>query len=249
MKRRPQLALVLTAILVLVCRCDNGGRIIGHVDGGSTICNEYSVYFEADAPSNTVYVCPLTCPNGDKVSFEIWSFVELRNMTAAQAQEKYCPVIPDSTEDPTEPPPTEPPATDPPPIVYPPILTGEVVSCNLNSLKISLRLLPGVDPSTLPEYDLLFNGQPLVCTPSPSSADLLECKLPASIVFPATLAVTRAGDRISEFPFDHSVCTVEDTSGGGGNNNDDDEGDEGDEDNPDEGSNPDCQADPSQPGC
>ncbi len=196
--KRPQLALVLTALLVIVCR---GPQYDAPLLGPG--CVVYGTYLRGGqlfgAPE---YSCPITCPDGSTVIADGTDddhYDDIQEIGLAQ-----CPA-PAITAT----------ATFPPQAVLPtstvtatpqPLLNGEVSACNLVDRYINLALNPQASAISSSDVEVTIGGQPVRCEIPSSNKNILSCSLPQGQTFPAQVIINVDGHLTDTFSYDGSDC-------------------------------------------
>jgi hypothetical protein len=213
-RKHKALWLVLTALLVVVCRCDGSRFNLTTQDNQTIAC---ASYIEATSSIQSGKQCIIPCP-GYGVPYDITTDADIQNFTLAELSAKVCnpqqanipePVA-SSTDEPTEEPTAPPtdPATDPAPLK--PYLTGAALSCNRTQRFVNFAIDPAVTDLNPAGLSVTFNNTPVNCTPiANAQPSVLSCSYPASMTFPIQVLVDLNGVTINNFTFDGGICTSE----------------------------------------
>lgn len=195
LRKRPQLALLFSALLVLFCR---GPQSKAEWLGPG--CTVYVNYLENGqlVGRNDQYECPITCPDGSIVTGEGQEGDKYSNVQADGLKKCTAPaatVTPTATAEPQE---TSTPTATAAPAQ---LLTSEVSVCNLVDGFINFKL---ASSATNPRVTL--NGYPVKCDVPASNPDVLTCIVPPGQNFPMQVEVQVGGQRTDSFSFDGSGC-------------------------------------------
>jgi hypothetical protein len=193
LRKRPQLALLFTALLVLFCRGPQS-----KADRFGPGCIVYINYFENGSlvGKNDQYECPITCPDGSTVigkGQEGDKYSELEADGLKQCTAPAATTTPTATTSPQE----TSTATAAP--AQP--LTGEVTACNLIDGFINFKLT-----STVSNTGITFNGYPVKCEVPASNPNVITCIVPPGQNFPMLIEVEVSGQPTDSFTFDGSGC-------------------------------------------
>lgn len=199
---RPLLALLVLLLASLAC-----GPQKTIVVGGDVTCNLHGIGY------GLVYrcICPIdgsSSNDGDFTRGELQTYDS--SIIRSEACKGYFHQLsqnnnaqPAATEPPTEAP-TEPP-TDVAPLK--PLLTGKFTTCDNLARYVNFSLADGAPPYDPAHVQVLFNDQPVTCTPAASS-QVLTCNYPpAPYGPPAAIQVLIDGQSVNEFNFDGgTIC-------------------------------------------
>lgn len=227
--KRPQLVLVLSALVTVFCRCSStpGTPVtLALVDGNSIDCLQF---FEAEPNfsnlSNSIYTydCSIPCPDGSMASINamrlpnntrIYVEGELVELDLITLQAQYCLA---ATPTPTPTPLAEDPAA--PVQVAAPLLTEKITACDYKAGFVNFELAdPSRDYTTM-QVQVSLNDTQTECNIPNSNKDILSCNLPASIRFPVSIQAQVDDVQVNDFIFEGSYCGYKDSTGSGGNNN------------------------------
>lgn len=236
-KKRPALFLVLTALLVTVCRCqpdvfsDNSYHMIfgDGVQAGS--CKLFTEYFESKDNSTgfgakPVWECEVPCPDGSVSKFDLYqqpqTFLSAKsNEEKAAFQAQYCSpeamipaaqiqsaVVGEATATNT-PTPTDTPtsAPDSGEASLLPYLVGGVNACDTGLQFINFPIDPSAPELAGRNLSVSLNGVPVKCEVASNNAGVLACTLLKDTVFPLTVSVKLDDVEVNHFTFDGAICT------------------------------------------
>ena len=206
---RPLLALLALILASLAC-----GPQKTIVVGGDVSCSMYYL-----STNGFVYrcACPMDGSTSDAAEFTTRELKEIDSSTIrstacmeynrqhSSQNENIQPAAtePLATEEPALP--TEPPIA---PTPLNPYLAGTFTTCDNVARYVNFTIAedaPPYDPAT---FKILFNGQPVTCTPAASNSKVTTCIYPpAPYGPPATIEVFIGEERVNEFNFDGgSIC-------------------------------------------
>jgi hypothetical protein len=210
LKRRPQLALIVTALLVMCC--NTSLREAAWFGPG---CKAYNTYLEGDMISDDKFRCPITCPDGsivmgDSKLDDNYTTLKTRALMtcSAPASELATPTLtataaPGATSTPTA---SATPA---------PYLSGEVLACDLIDHYINFAFEPNPAGVVVSDFDVTIADQPVKCEIPSSNKKVLSCILPQGQTFPAQVTVHVDGYLIDTFSYDGSGCARPGPGNGG----------------------------------
>ncbi len=217
LKKRPGLILVLTALMVTVCRCQWEEPVMytmNFTDGSSAQCNQFHEYlvsldnFSGEAYS---YDCAITCPDGTVVTPKLEGKQNHEAILNGEPFElgAFCTGVPISTPTEVPPPdetalPTEPPADS---ATDSPLLTEDVTACDLYSRFINFTLVQPSPDLTDKLLRVTLNDESANCSIPDVNPDILTCNVPNGVTFPAQVVVTVDDIEINNFLYDGSLCT------------------------------------------
>lgn len=223
LKKHRVLLLVLSALLVTVCRCNADPLApdytsIGFTDGSRSECRGFVEILgetQEGLQRTYVYECKISCPDGSVAEFELHEMPSPFNpQDKTEYQKQYCPleqseVVAFSTETPTVSP-TDTPSQEPPSEVdevsITPVLAGNVTACDTGLRFINFPLVSPLQDLTGKSAVLFINGTRVNCRIAGSQQQLLGCSLPERTVFPINVRVTLDDVEVNNFSFDGAIC-------------------------------------------
>jgi hypothetical protein len=199
LKKRPQLALIVTALLVMCC--NTSLREAAWFGPG---CKSYNTYLEGDMISDDKFRCPITCPDGSTVMGESrvnddYTSLKARALTqcSVPASELATPTLTATAAPETA---SRPTASATPQ----PLLSGEVSACHLVDRYINFALAAGTADTA--GLQVTLNAQPVQCEVPASNQSVLSCILPQGQTFPVQVIVSIDGRPTDTFTYDGSGC-------------------------------------------
>lgn len=214
-KKHPRLILLLTALIVVVCRCDGSKVVLQTKDGQDLQCQ---YYIEESGSIRSGVECKIACEGfALPISFDMDGVDEVTGTNYADLYLKYCneplpteapDVTPDEafTEEETQSPPTDPPAESSP---LQPYLTGAATACDLTQRYINFIIDPAAEKTNPAGLEVAFDDVPVNCTVVPTSGDtILACSFHADTLPPFFVTVRIEGEEVNEFIFDGGICTT-----------------------------------------
>lgn len=220
MPRKTMLLLVLSALLLTMCRFYNQSERVTPVEGLS--CQEYKDYFEQGLRISSGLECYYTCPNGviaGPLDFEAdpalsFSKGDLDRMHCS-ADSQSTRTAPSASPSPTQAasPTLSSLATaeaSPTAIVttasQPSLLTGQVTMCDTGVRLISFRIVLPTPDITGKTLTVQISNQETSCAINATNPSLLTCTIPPSVVFPARVVASLDGAVVNDFIYDGLGC-------------------------------------------
>lgn len=220
-KKHPGLFLILSALLVTVCRCSltPGNPVtMKFTNGKSAQCMQFSEYTGTMQNNrfNTVnsYDCNIPCPDGSTVMVKLEGEATDKKITSkgkfdlAALQKQYCKKTPaqSATTATAIPPLITIPNSAAPELTNSPLLTEEVTACDLVAGFVNFRMVkspPNLDDKTLV---IAINNNKVNCSIPPNNKTVYSCILPNKMNFPANTTVKLGDTEINNFNFNNSLC-------------------------------------------
>jgi len=209
-RHRPHLALLLAALVTIMCRRATGNTFEVPQAGGDTVsCVEY--YDLTEFGGQTVNTCTFICPSGHVEQVDIWG-----DLPAEIDVLPYCDEADQDRPNPSTgggertATPTGTP-TGPAPLDEShssPLLTGQVTACNVKDGFINFKLVdadPGFNGS---DVYLEINGTQVNCVVAGDERDILSCALPPGLTFPAQVHAAIGDASTDDFEYNGDDCVV-----------------------------------------
>jgi hypothetical protein len=223
-KKHPGLILILSALMVTVCRCSltpTTPVTMNFTNGKSAKCSKFSEYLTTgwDGIYGTTYSydCSIPCPDGstvmvkfeDKATHKKIMGKEKFNLAALQKQ--YCKKSPVQAVVTATliPPLITIPNTATPVLTDSPLLTEEVTACDLNSGYVNFRMVKS--PPNLADKTLVIaiNNTNVNCIIPPNNQTIYSCILPKKMDFPATIIVKLDEIEVNNFAVNSNICRAD----------------------------------------
>jgi hypothetical protein len=220
-KKHPGLILILSALMVTVCRCSltPGSPVtMKFTNGKSAQCMQFSEYTGTMQNNrfNTVnsYDCNIPCPDGSTVMVKLEGEATDKKLTdkgkfdLAALQKQYCTKARAQAEVTATaiPPLITIPNTAAPVPTDSPLLTEEVTSCNLKAGFINFRRVQS--PPDLADKTLVIaiNNTEVNCVIPQNNQTVYSCILPNKMNFPADIIVKLDETEVNNFAVNSSLC-------------------------------------------
>lgn len=226
MPRKTMLLLVLSALLLTMCRFYSQSERVTPLEGLS--CQGYKDYFEQGLRISSGLECYYTCPNGviaGPLDFEAdpalsFSKSDLNRMhcSADSQSTRTAPSVSPSPTLAASPTQAASPTlssianaeASPTAIVttasQPSLLTGQVTMCDTGVRLISFRIVIPAPDITGKTLAVQISNQETSCAINATNPSLLTCTIPPSVVFPARVVASLDGAIVNDFIYDGLGC-------------------------------------------
>jgi hypothetical protein len=202
-RKRPQLALLFSALLVLFCRGP-----LSKADTFGPGCMVYINYLENGElrGRDDQYSCPITCPDGSTVTGEGEEGDKYADVQADGLKKCSAPaatVTPTATAAPQDT--STPTAT----ATLPPLVSGDVKACSVIEHYINFPLASAAKDLAGHTLEVTWNDAPVQCEVPASNKNVLSCVLPRNVqLFPAQISIRIDGQLTDSFTYDGGGCVT-----------------------------------------
>jgi len=223
-KKHPGLILILSALMVTVCRCSltPGNPVtMKFTNGKSAQCMQFSEYTGTMQNNrfNTVnsYDCNIPCPDGSTVMVKLEGEATDKKITSngkfdlAALQKQYCTKksVQSEVTATAIPPLITIPNTATPVLTDLPLLTEEVTACDLKLGYVNFRMVKS--PPNLVDKTLVIaiNNTEVNCTVPSNNQSIYSCILPNKMNFPANITVKLDDTEVNNFAVSSNLCRAD----------------------------------------
>jgi hypothetical protein len=228
MPRKLQLVLVLSALLLTMCKTYDSSGPVASPNGLS--CNNYTNYgflerrdeklryFIHEKGAECFYKCPDGTISQPALVEKFSSSSSLYTASQEETDARFCgvaaPPTPTLTPVSTSPPPTASalptieasPTLELSPTAAQPLLTGDVPMCDLGANLMNLRIAQPAPDLTGKTLKVQISDKESTCSVNPVNKSLLSCTIPSGLIFPVHIVVSLDGVIVNDFNFDGKGC-------------------------------------------
>ena len=225
-KKHPGLILILSALMVTVCRCSLTPGVpvtINLTNGKTAQCTQFNEYFSGRGSwsgiYNTVnsYDCIIPCPDGStvKVNFEDEAtdkkIASNGKFDLAALQKQYCTKksVQSEVTATAIPPLITIPNTATPVQTNSPLLTEEVTACDLKLGFVNFRMVKSPPNLTDKTLVIAINNTQVNCTVPSNNQTIYSCVLPNKMDFPANITVKLDDTEVNNFAVSSNLCRAD----------------------------------------
>jgi hypothetical protein len=223
-KKHPGLILILTALMVTVCRCSLGSSTpvtMKFTNGKSAQCQQYDEYLSRGWSgiygTTHSYDCAIPCPDGSTVKVKFEDEATDKKLTdkgkfdLAALQKQYCTkkTVQSEVTATAIPPLITIPNTAAPVLTDFPLLTEEVTSCNLKAGFINFRRVQSPPDLTDKKLVIAINNTEVECTVPSNNQTVYSCILPNKMNFPANTVVKLGDVEVNNFVVTGNLCGLD----------------------------------------
>jgi hypothetical protein len=223
-KKHPGLILILSALMVTVCRCSLDPGVpttMNFTNGKSAQCVKFSEYTGAmqNGGFNTVnsYDCNIPCPDGTTVKVTLEDAATDKKLLSkgkfdlAALQKQYCTKKPVQSEVTATaiPPLITIPNTASPSLTDLPLLTEEVTACDLKAGFANFRIVKSPPDLTDKTLVIAINNTEVNCIIPQNNQTVYSCILPNKMNFPANIIVKLNETEVNNFAVNSNLCGVD----------------------------------------